>query len=138
MNIQQQIISNHDEIMEVITKIRPFLKIESVAADYQQISELLGMLSGKITLHHGRILKNLYTASFATCSLKKKERLKEFIEKLAKIRDVLNRYMDEYLIPEKIQKYPGEFMIQSNGIFVLIREVLRKEKDELIPILTSC
>ena len=134
MDRTSNFITQHKELVEVVTAISEHLEIEKIKETAEDVRSLLSKLSGKIKIHLVMEDKVLYPYLLKSTDEKIVELTKKYISEMGNIKTAFGEYSTKWANPMDIKNDPESFISETKGVFKVLAERIGKENNELYPL----
>jgi hemerythrin-like domain-containing protein len=129
----------HEEILELISKLSGYLYEQKLKNDAQEARKILSKLSGALKVHLAMEDNSLYPRLLASKDEKIKKIARQFIEEIGGIAPVFNNYLNKWPNPASIESNPSEFINETNKLFNALKNRIERENNILYPLIDqSC
>ena len=127
----------HKEIEEIIKGIKNRLEANSLKTDSVKVARDLNTLAGKLRIHLRTEDNVLYPTLQEIDSIEIKRIASSFMEDMTDIAETFMNYKDRFNTSAKILSSIDEFIYESNKVFGILAERIRKEDMRLYPLLET-
>jgi len=132
VNLERQ----HKEVYTLVEEIRSYDKT-SAAEHAPAIAKSLAQLSGIIKMHLLSEDKFLYPALKQHADEKVRTTAVAFDEEMQALAKAFEAYKAKYIIASKIIQNTEEFLKETKAVFATLEKRMRKEDQELYPLLKT-
>lgn len=130
-NLQRQ----HNEVLELINKISAYQDQGHVKERAFEVSKLLAQLSGIIKMHLASEDKYVYPVLMKHQDIKIKTTAEVFANEMGALAKAFEEYKIKYLGASKIAENAAAFLSETEKVFSVLKERIRKEDLSLYPLL---
>jgi iron-sulfur cluster repair protein YtfE (RIC family) len=129
------LLRQHDEVFELITKINRYQNQEQVKENSFEISKSLAQLSGILKIHLGSEDKYVYPVLIKHQDVKIRKIAEGFSQEMGELAKVFDAYKIKYLGAYKIAENAETFLDETKVVFFALKERIKKEDISLYPLL---
>ena len=123
----------HDELLEVATKIAALLNPEAIEQKAEEIASLLAKLAGKLKMHLAMEDKSLYPKMISSTDTTTKDLAEKFIAEMGEISSVFSQYMNDWSSPTAMRADPKGFIKVTTDLFGAVKKRIDRENGQLYP-----
>ncbi|MCP4459674.1 MAG: hemerythrin domain-containing protein [Cytophagales bacterium] len=134
MSFTKKYREHHDDLLNIVNEILPYLDINTISNSAQEVRKLLSKFLGKLSIHLAMEDKSLYPNLLSHADEQVRSTAKKYIDEMGDIGIAVNSYKDQWSNPSKIQNDPATFIEQTNGIFNALAKRIERENNELYKI----
>lgn len=131
-NLERQ----HQDHLELISKITIHKSEEEVRDNAGHISLLLSQLAGKLKVHAIVEDQFLYPALKNHANPKVKTMAQAFHNEMGGLAKIFEEFKNDFMTPKEISNHPGDFLVQSQKVLIALSNRIAKENKELYPLLS--
>jgi len=125
----------HEEILELVTKLSGYLYEQKLKKEAQEARKILSKLSGALKVHLAMEDNSLYPRLLASKDEEIKKIARQFIEEIGGIAPVFNNYINKWPNPASIESNPSEFVNETNELFNALKNRIDRENNILYPLI---
>lgn len=125
----------HEEILELVSKLSSYLYEQKLKNNAQEARKILSKLSGALKVHLAMEDNSLYPRLLVSKDEKIKEVARQFIEEIGGIAPVFNNYLNKWPNPASIESNPEEFINETSELFSALRNRIDRENNILYPLI---
>lgn len=129
------ILRQHDEVFEIIKKMRTYQNQEKVQANAFEISKLLAQLSGILKVHLLSEDKFVYPALMKQDDDKVRTTAETFAKEMGELGETFEAYKIKYLHAGKISDDAAAFLAATKEVFTALENRINRENARLYPLL---
>lgn len=121
----------HQELVEIVTKIASKLSESGLKQDSAEVHGLLTKLTGKLTFHLNMEDQGLYPDLLKHADEKIRATAKRFMDDMGGLKKAYTDYAKKWGLPDTIRNNPGGFITETKGVFDALGQRVKKEDSEL-------
>lgn len=129
------LLRQHKEVVELLKKISVYQNPKQVTENALEISKLLAQLSGIIKIHLAAEDKYVYPALSLHQDSQIRNTAQTFADEMGALATVFEAYKMRYFGASKIAENATAFLLESEKVFAVLKERIRKEDLSLYPLL---
>jgi len=137
MTNSERFITQHISILGDIKDIEAMLDLTIIKSDVYKIFVTLSSLMGKLQLHLAVEDEALYPRMIEQGNPQIITTVERFKSEMGGIATTFTNYMKKWNNPEKIKTNPNSFIIETRGLFYILKIRINKENQELFPLLDA-
>lgn len=132
-----QFRQQHDELLDIATKMAQGFDIGSLNQDAKQMRALLSELAGKLKVHLAMEDKHLYPKLLAHSDENVRNTAQQYIDEMGGIAQVFMEYLDRWPHANAIQENAAGFIEETKGLFNALGNRINQENNNLYPMLEN-
>lgn len=127
----------HEELVDIVTKVSGLLDKSKISEHAGDISVLLSQLSAKLNVHLAMEDKALYPRLMNSKDQKCSSTAKQFFDEMGGIKDVFQKYLGKYSMPKQITDHADSFLKDTKDLFNALANRIDRENKILYPLADS-
>lgn len=131
MSETQHFREQHEEMLQIASKILAQLSIDKLTKDAGEVRSLLSTLLGKLSVHLVMEDKSLYPHLLEHPDEQIKSVTAEFIDEMGNIGKLVTEYKNKWPSKSAIEKNPAGFIEETRVILNALANRIKKENNEL-------
>lgn len=129
------ILRQHDEVFEIVKKMRTYQNQEKVQEYAFEISKLLAQLSGILKVHLLSEDKFVYPALMKQQDVKVRTTAETFAKEMGELGAIFEVYKAKYLLASKIADDAVAFLAATKDVLIALENRINRENAYLYPLL---
>ncbi len=126
----------HSELKKIIANLSDLLHSDIIKSKSMELARLLIKFSSKMNLHLALEDKILYPNLIWHSDRKISQKAKTFMEEMGNIKKKFGIYINRWRFSSNIDSLPMDFINESHSIFEVLSKRIKREDEDLFPLLT--
>lgn len=124
----------HNELLEMATKLAGKLSVDIVTKEASDIVSVLSQFGSKLNMHLTMEDKALYPKLMSSGNTKTAQVAKDYMAEMGGIKQVVEKYLNSWALSKNIIAEPQKFIDESKGIISALKTRIDKENNILYPL----
>ena len=134
MSFTKKYRDQHEELLQMVGKIAPYLQESKVKESAEEISKMLIALTGKLKLHLAIEDEHLYPLLTKSNDPSVKNMAAQFMKEMGGIAKAYGDYRTKWALPQTMKAQPQEFIKDTLAVVKVLQDRISRENNQLYQI----